>query len=404
MSAFLLAKIFAYLLAARFTMRRLGGATREIVFAVLNLGIVYSCFFSPSGIRLGFLFYLAVVLFQYGMLWLFAMDKGMRAWIAFFVPLIALAVVRYCPVPEPLSEKLGHAASLAPLFVGISYLAFRSSQLVLEVRNGVVPVPSLAQYIGFCFFAPTLSVGPINPYSNFLRGFEKDFPPPPLGRCLGRILVGCVKYRFLGSLCYQLGYPNFLLDGNYHHWIDLPIAAVAYYLYLYCNFSGFCDMMIGAGGIIGIPVAENFSNPFAARNVKEFWNRWHITLSAYMRDVVFSPLSKLMVRAAGPSSANHGIAAAIFVVFLLIGIWHGAGWNFAIFGAIHAIGTVTNHYYTIALKGKLGRDGFKAYNANRWIHALAVAATFCYVSASLFFFANSLKDAKAILTALHLLS
>ena len=101
---------------------------------------------------------------------------------------------------------------------------------------------------------------------------------------------------------------------------------VFYYLYLYCNFSGYCDMAIGAAGLIGIPVAENFNNPFAARNVKDFWNRWHITLSSYMRDVVFAPLSKNLVRAMGPAYANHAIALTITVVFLLVGVWHGVGW------------------------------------------------------------------------------
>ena len=160
-------------------------------------------------------------------------------------------------------------------------------------------------------------------------------------------------------------------------------------------------MAIGAAGLIGIPVAENFSNPFAARNLKEFWNRWHITLSTYMRDVVFSPLSKFLVGTMGPARANHAIAIAIGVVFLLIGVWHGVGLNFAIFGAIHAVGVVANHYYTIGLKQWLGRDGFRAYNANPWIHGGAVAVTFVYVTASLFFFANPIRDAVRIFAALR---
>ena len=176
---------------------------------------------------------------------------------------------------------------------------------------------------------------------------------------------------------------------------------VFYYLYLYCNFSGYCDMAIGAAGLIGIPVAENFNNPFAARNVKDFWNRWHITLSSYMRDVVFAPLSKNLVRAMGPAYANHAIALTITVVFLLVGVWHGVGWNYFIYGALHALGVVTNHYYTIGLKKWLGRDGFKAYNENRWIHALAVTLTFAYCAASLMFFANTLPQIRQIFDAMR---
>jgi D-alanyl-lipoteichoic acid acyltransferase DltB (MBOAT superfamily) len=160
-------------------------------------------------------------------------------------------------------------------------------------------------------------------------------------------------------------------------------------------------MAIGAAGLIGVPVAENFNNPFGARNVKEFWNRWHITLSDYMREVVFTPLSKLLIARAGIARANHVIAIVIFVVFFLVGIWHGVGWNYVVFGALHGFGVVVNHYYAIFLKAKLGRDGFKAYNANRWIHAAAVVFTFCYISMTLFFFANNFQEISEIVSNLR---
>jgi D-alanyl-lipoteichoic acid acyltransferase DltB (MBOAT superfamily) len=285
--------------------------------------------------------------------------------------------------------------------VGLSYLAFRSSRLVLEVRNGSAPKPNFWQYLHFCFFLPTMPVGPINTYANYRRGFEAKPLDFPVGTCALRILVGFVKFGFLGSLCTQLGYSSLLLDDHFHHWIDLPVAMLFYYLYLYCNFSGFCDMAIGVAGLIGVPVPENFNNPFAARNVKDFWNRWHMTLSQYMRDVVFSPLSKFFGHLLGPRQLDQAIALTIVVVFLLIGIWHGVGWNFAAYGAVHALGVVTNHYYTIGLKKWLGRDRMRAYNANPWIHAVAVALTFCYCGASLFFFANTFPEMKEILSSLR---
>jgi len=120
-----------------------------------------------------------------------------------------------------------------------------------------------------------------------------------------------------------------------------------------------------------------------------------------MRDVVFSPLSKFFVGKFGIHMADHAIALTIVIVFLLVGIWHGAGWNFAAYGAVHALGVVTNHYYTIFLKKKLGRERFKAYNENRWIRAVAVALTFCYCGASLIFFANTFPEIKHIFSILR---
>jgi len=210
-----------------------------------------------------------------------------------------------------------------------------------------------------------------------------------------------VKYKFLGNLFFQLAYSNLLLDNHYHPWIDLPVAAIFYYLFLYNNFSGFCDMAIGCAGLIGIPVIENFNNPFAARNMREFWNRWHISLSQYMRDVCFSPLSKYFARLFGPANVNHAIALTIMVVFLLIGIWHGTGWNYIVFGLLNGVGVIATHYHTIGLKKWLGREGFKAYNANPWIRAAAVAITFCYFAFTLFFFANTPGQMKEIFSVMR---
>jgi D-alanyl-lipoteichoic acid acyltransferase DltB (MBOAT superfamily) len=229
---------------------------------------------------------------------------------------------------------------------------------------------------------------------------ETGRPEIPVGGALLRVLVGMVKYKYLSALLNQLCYSGLLLDSHLHHWLDLAIAVVAYYLYLYCNFSGFCDIAIGGAGLMGISVTENFDNPFAARNIKDFWNRWHITLSHYMREVVFSPLAKWLVRLFGPAKANHAIALTILIVFLLVGIWHGVGWNYAAFGAAHALGVGVNHYYAILLKQRLGRSRFAAYNRNRWVHSIAVVLTFLYVAASLFLFANNWTATKEIFRVL----
>jgi D-alanyl-lipoteichoic acid acyltransferase DltB (MBOAT superfamily) len=113
--------------------------------------------------------------------------------------------------------------------------------------------------------------------------------------------------------------------------------------------------------------------------------------------VVFSPLSKYLGGLFGPQSVNHAIAVTIAVVFLLIGIWHGLGWNYAAFGAVHALAVVTNHYYTIGLKRVLGREGFKKYHSSRVVHGCAVVLTFSYVAASLSLFANGIPEIKELL-------
>jgi D-alanyl-lipoteichoic acid acyltransferase DltB (MBOAT superfamily) len=412
MSEFIFAfGIIFYIAASRLAMRLLRGAPREVVLGLLNAASVFYFLIyaipthTHKSETVAFVLYLLIVIFQYVMLAFFSEARRGLSWIAFFAPIAVLVFIRYVPlsVYVTLAHALGKQLYNHPgaLMVGLSYLAFRCSRLVLEIQNGLVKRPGFWEYLNFSFFLPTMSVGPINTYANFRRGFEEAPMRTPVGQALLRCLLGFVKFKFLGSVVGQISYSGFLLNGHPHSWVALPIVMVCYFIYLYCNFSGYCDMAIGTAALIGIPVLENFDNPFAARNVKEFWNRWHITLSQWMRDIVFAPLSKFLVRLMGAARVNHAIAIAIFVVFLLIGVWHGVGWNYAIFGLFQAIGVVANHYYTIGLKKWLGRDGFKAYNENRWIRALAVVSTFCYYSASLLFFANSLGQVREILQTLR---
>jgi D-alanyl-lipoteichoic acid acyltransferase DltB (MBOAT superfamily) len=399
-----------YLAIGRWLVRaRFSG--RTAAFAILNLAAVYSFFFwnGEMGSTVQFLFYVALILIQYIALSWWSETSRPIVWIAFFVPIFFLAFFRVVPANAighvlmwvPAFRTEGHLLIVSSMFVGMSYMAFRTSYLVLEVRNRVVPLPDIWEYLGFAFFLPTFSVGPISRYSVHSKPFrEEDSTDAPISRALIRVLVGAAKFRFFGPILNQLTYSGLLLDGYKHPWVDLPIAAVAYYLYLYCNFSGFCDIAIGSAGLMGVMVEENFSSPFAARNIKDFWNRWHITLSSYMRDVVFAPLSKHLVGKVGPKYANHAIAASILVLFLLVGIWHGKSWNFAAFGLAHGIGVAANHYYTIALKRTLGRDRFRRYNDSRFIRAIAVTATFVYVSATLFLFVNDWINMKAIFASL----
>ena len=245
-------------------------------------------------------------------------------------------------------------------------------------------------------------VGPISPYSVFHRSLAGAASGPPRLQCILRFVTGIVKFFFLARLTDQLSYRGLLLDGHPHrYWPDLPVAMVFYYLYVYLNFSGWCDMAIGVSGLLGIDVAENFDHPFLARNLQEYWTRWHMTLSSYMRDVVFSPLSLSLTRAWGARYSSAAIAVSISVVFLVIGLWHGMTANFVVYGLLQGLGVVVAYFYTIYLRRFLGREGYAAYMKNPWIRGVAVATTFAYTCLCLFFFANSFPQFARLLTVLR---
>jgi D-alanyl-lipoteichoic acid acyltransferase DltB (MBOAT superfamily) len=389
-------------LAAYVALKWMPSGFRTVAFAIVNLGFALGVCISrgASGVRAHyvpqylvfscciFVVYVLLVAVQYLLL-----KKTLGKWFPLVFPILLLIYVKYTPpswnqgfVPAEFASK-----NLADFFLGLSYMAFRLTYMVHEIRNEVVPLPSFAEYLSFAFFVPTLSIGPINPYSAFHRSFvAPDRTVTPVGRSWMRIAVGMVKYLFLGNLANQLSFDGLLADGWPHHLIDFPIAAAFYFIYLYCNFSGFCDVAIGVSGLLGIHVHENFDRPFRTRNLQEFWAHWHMTLTNYMRDMVFVPLSKVLVRRFGPKSAPHCIAVCIAVVFLLMGIWHGAGLNFVIFGAWHAVGVVAVHYYTLTLKKRLGKAGYAKYRESRVIYHVANAATLVYFALGLFIFANSM--------------
>ncbi len=348
---------------------------------------------SLSIVGIAFLCYLALVAVNYALVRRNRNSSAGSGALVFAFPIVTLILIKYVPqvqdsFPDILSQI--SVTHVSVLFVGLSYVTFRLIQLAQEVRNEVVEMPTLIDYLGFAFFVPTLSIGPISPYSTYIQSVRTpDRERTPVLRSMLRIVVGLTKYIFLATLVSQLTYAGLLFDGHPHPKIDLVVSVFAYTVYLYLNFSGFCDMVIGISGLLGIEIAENFNQPFHARNLQEFWSRWHITLSNWLRDMMFTPMVKGLVRLFGPSSGNNMIAITIVVVFLVIGIWHGVGVNFALFGLSQGLGLAVVHYYTIFLKKWLGKKRFAAYRANRWIAAAGTTITIVYFSVSLFFFANS---------------
>lgn len=341
-----------------------------------------------------FALYALSVLVAYGFLRAGRGARGFEA--AFWFPILLLIVVKYVPALDvPFHKGLAALGQrhVVVAFIGISYVSFRLAYLAREVQNGVVPMPSAWQYLAYAFYVPTMSVGPISPYSRFHasieanagRGFQRL-------RAAQRIALGLVKYTLFSGILGLFGYSSLMLDGHPHAKIDLVIAVLAYPLYLFCNFSGLCDVVIGVSALIGVSIMENFDQPFASRNFQEFWSRWHISLSAWFRDMMFTPMVKALTRRFGPKNVNHVIAVSILSVFTVLGVWHGATLNYLLFGISQGIGVVVVHYSTIFMKKRLGKVGFQKYRANKACYVLGVTATYLYFALTMILFANSLEQ------------
>ena len=297
--------------------------------------------------------------------------------------------------------RLAHQSSsgtFALLFIGLSYVVFRLCLLTSEVHNSVVEMPTFPQYVAFSFFAPLMILGPISNYKSFIGGIkENDFKSIRSEEAFIRILKGLIKYLFLSTICAEFGYGHaFLANGHLHSVSDLIIAVLVYPLFLYSNFSGMCDIVIGTCWLLGISVIENFDNPFGSRNFQEFWSRWHISLSSFMRDLVFTPLVKAISRKYPRMEMVFPIAIAINVVFLLIGIWHGPDIHFVLFGLSQGLGVTFVHFGGNVLKKRLSKPNLIKYRGSKAIRLAGTGFTYLYFAVTMILFANTLEDLSLI--------
>lgn len=295
------------------------------------------------------------------------------------------------PIAFPVLALAAGDALGARAIVGFSYLSFRLAHAGYEVAVGDARSPRLLDYLAHCAFPPTLFVGPISPLSRFQSSYGQAYEQrtsAPLLRCLFRMLVGLVKVRFIAVLCRQLTFSVLWADGHAHGPEDFAVSAFATLAWLYFNFSGFCDIVIAIAALIGIEVTENFDSPFVSRNLREFWNRWHITLGDVARAIVFTPLSGTLGRALGERRVDFAVCISILATFVAIGLWHGLTLSFLLFGIAHGIGLIAVHLYDRWLKRRWGAKRRRAYLANPWVRLAACALTLSYASATMFFFDN----------------
>lgn len=258
------------------------------------------------------------------------------------VPLAVLAVTKYSDVAAAWRAATAWIGDLAPApVVGLSYLAFKSVSFLVDVSSGKTENPRLASFLAYIFFFPTYLSGPIDRYGRFRRDLEQ--PASLRGgegfEAFWRMVVGFFKKTVLASAVAPLAISSLTSDQLEAAppsvlWLSL----YAYAFLIYWDFSGYSDIAVGTGRFFGIKVPENFRAPYRSRNLIEFWNAWHITLSNWLRDYLFMPLGKAFIKRWKGSSPVTSAAASYVVTFGLAGLWHGDGLNFLLWGLYMGLG------------------------------------------------------------------
>jgi alginate O-acetyltransferase complex protein AlgI len=306
------------------------------------------------------------------------------------VPLGLLAYFKYTNFLVALAWPLARAfgAPAAPrvfdvvLPLGISFYTFETIAYVVEVYRRRIPAERrVLDYALFLLFFPHLIAGPIVRPAQFLpqlrRSHRLDWSRVELGVRL--FVLGMLKKAVVADQLALVVDPVFATPAAYGS-ATIWTAVVCYAVQIYCDFSGYSDMAIGSAHCLGIALPTNFRMPYFAASPAEFWRRWHVTLSTWLRDYLYIPLG----------GNRHGTLATyrnLFVTMLLGGLWHGAAWTFVVWGAYH--GALLCVHRVIP---------WPAWSERRSLRPLAVAATFLLVCVGwVFFRAASLADAGTIL-------
>lgn len=271
-------------------------------------------------------------------------------------------------------------------FLGISYLTFRAVQIIIETRDGLIKEQlSIFQLVNFMLFYPTISSGPIDRFRRFQKDEDKCWTPEEykelLYKGINKIFIGFL-YKFIIGYSintYFIMNLDYIADGKFSYHL---LYMYSYSLYLFFDFAGYTAFAVGVSYIMGIRSPENFNKPFISRNIKDFWNRWHMSLSFWFRDYVFMRFVFLMKKKKWIQNKMLVSNLGYILLFLLMGIWHGVAIQYIIYGAYHALMMVGFNFF------ETWNKKYKRWPTGRVMTFLSIVITFHVVCFGFYLFSG----------------
>jgi alginate O-acetyltransferase complex protein AlgI len=274
---------------------------------------------------------------------------------------------------------------------GLSFLFFKILHVVIDTAGGTLARPPFWKYLGYCFNFTTFLLGPIQRYQHFesqLSGQTEAIPAKSEAyvEAVNRMLLGMVKKYViaerLAALALQPDSPVQSMSL-----LDIQLATYLFYAFLYFDFSGYCDIVIGAGCLLGLRPPENFNLPFLAANPSKYWLRVHESLTHWLTDYVFNPTYARALRS--KLLGSRPLAAMILAVTLTMfvtGLWHGTTFSFVMFGLVHAVYLTVFRSYEYAVLKTMGRKTLQKLRANPGWAVASTAVTFHFTASAYIFF------------------
>lgn len=299
------------------------------------------------------------------------------------------------PIFQSVLAQLGilHLVSgYVTLPLGISFFTFQTLSYIIDVYKGTVKAEKHAGiYALFVAFFPQLAAGPIGRANLLLPQYYQTHVPDyeKIVSGLQRIVWGLFKKLVIAD---RLALLVDTVYGNPTAYTGLPLilATYAFAFQIYCDFSGYADIAIGAARVIGFTLPENFQQPYYAQSIPDFWRRWHISLYGWLRDYLFYPTYRALSRGQFPFKSFLTMVIPPMVTMLASGLWHGENWTFIIWGALHGLFMVISVLWAQAKRS----SGMSIARPSRLATGLKIFATFNLVCLTwIFFRANSVSEA-----------
>ena len=298
--------------------------------------------------------------------------------------------------------------------IGLSYMLFRQIHFLVDAMQGQIEGGTLPAYLNYQLNLFGILSGPIQRFQDFHEFWQTPQPllkdRHELLKAILRINLGVLKLAAIGAMCfYAYDVSSSTLEQVARGFIvEMPMSrkliyfAIMFYAlpaHMYFNFSGYCDIVIGGALLLGIRMPENFDQPYLARNMIDYWNRFHRSLSHWIRDYIFMPLYKSAVERT-PTLAEPLSILFMFVALFLAGVWHGSTLNWVAFGMLNGIGVATAKLWELLIVRARGRQGLKTYMKSSGVRLAAIAVNLNFACLTYLFFPTDMARTFRILNAM----
>ena len=296
-------------------------------YYILSLSFLFvGAIYGKSRAMIVYLF--AFVVYQYFLVYLAQRIEAKR-----LKPLVFLSIF-----PLVINKVFALTSLHLLAFIGISYMSFKTIQIMLEISDDLIKEKiSVKDYLQFLLFFPTVSAGPIDRSRRFLKEINDVMSRKEYLELAGdgvyRIVLGLLYKVVLSTYIYQM----LLVLSNTGTVVYSIKYMYLYTLYLFFDFAGYSLMAVGSSNILGIQTPMNFNKPFLSVDIKDFWTRWHITLSTWLRDFVFSRVLMQVIRKKWFKNRLHNATYAYMVNMLVMGFWHGLSVSYIVYGFYHGV-------------------------------------------------------------------